>query len=417
MSAPERPAAPRGTRDIIGEEAFARERVLAAAADIFAAYAYSPITTPTFEHTELFARGVGASTDIVRKEMYTFEDGSGRSLTLRPEGTAPVARAFVEHGMHKWQLPVKLWYAGSMFRYEAPQRGRYREHTQFGGEALGSGSPAVDVEVIALLTDIFDRLGVPGVELRLGSMGDAESRAGHREALLGYLAERRDALPADSRERMELNPLRLFDAKDEPTRAVMAEAPRLLDALGPAAAEHHAAVEDGLRRLGIPFRRDDALVRGMDYYTHTVFEFTAENLGAQSAIGGGGRYDGLVAELGGPETPGIGFGCGVDRVVEALGEDAVPDRGPDCYVAIIGDDLRAELAPLVRRLRRSGLRCESDLRGRGMKAMLRQAAALGARRTVIIGEREHERGVATVRDMDSGEQREVPLSDLEGALA
>lgn len=417
MSAAERPVAPRGTRDILGDEARLRAHVIATAAETFARYAYAPITTPTFEHTELFARGVGASTDIVRKEMYTFEDGGGRSLTLRPEGTAPVARAFVEHGMHKWQLPVKLWYSGSMFRYEAPQRGRYREHTQFGGEALGSPAPEVDVEVIALLADIYAQLGVPGVELRLGSMGDPESRTGHREALLGYLAGHRDDLPAESRERMELNPLRLFDAKDEPTRAVMAEAPRLLDALSPAAAEHHSAVEAGLGRLGIPFTRDDTLVRGMDYYTHTVFEFTADNLGAQSAIGGGGRYDGLIAELGGPETPGIGFGCGVDRVVEALGDAGDDVGGVEVYVAIIGDELRAELGPLVRELRGAGVRCESDLRGRGMKAMLRHAAALGVGTTVIIGEREHERGVATVRDMDTGDQREVPLAGLVEELA
>lgn len=417
MSPPERPAAPRGTRDILGDEARLRAHVIEVAARTFAAYAYTPISTPTFEHTELFSRGVGASTDIVRKEMYTFEDGGGRSLTLRPEGTAPVARAFVEHGMHKWQLPAKLWYLGSMFRYEAPQRGRYREHTQFGGEALGSDSPAVDIEVIALLHDIYLSLGVPGLELRLGSMGDPASRSAHREALLAYLAPHADALPAESRERMELNPLRLFDAKDEPTRAVMADAPRLLGALSPEAAEHHAAVISGLEALEIPFVPDGTLVRGMDYYTKTVFEFTADNLGAQSAIGGGGRYDGLIAELGGPETPGVGFGAGVDRVVEALADADIDLATPDCYIAVIGDDLRAELAPTVRALRRSGLRCETDLRGRGMKAMMRHAAALGVRQAVIIGQREHEQGVATVRDMDSGEQREVPLADLAEALA
>jgi histidyl-tRNA synthetase len=412
-----RRAAPRGTRDVLPDEGRLRQHIVDTARAVFEAYAYQPITTPTFEETEVFVRGVGTSTDIVRKEMYTFTDQGGRELTLRPEGTASVVRAFVQHGMHKLPLPVKLWYLAPMFRQEAPQKGRFREHYQLGVEALGCDSPLVDVEVIAMLAELYRLLEVPEVRLRISSMGDRESRAAHREALMPYLERHRDRLPEDARSRMVENPLRLFDTKDPQVAAVMAEAPRLGDHLSVEAADHHRAVLEGLRRLGIGFEEDPALVRGMDYYTRTVFEFTCDRLGAQSGIGGGGRYDGLAEQLGGQPTPAIGFGTGLERLTLAL--DAESDPSParlDCYVAILDEELKRELMPAVEELRRSGLSVETDLRGRSLKAMMRHAAGLGAARAVIIGRRDYEEGLATVRDMDSGDQRQVPLGEIREAL-
>lgn len=409
-----RVAAPRGTRDVLPPESELRQRVIDVARDAFGRYGYRRVVTPTFEETDLFVRGVGTSTDIVRKEMYTFEDQAGRSLSLRPEGTAPVVRAFVQHGMHKQPLPVKLWYAAPMFRYEAPQAGRFREHWQVGAEAIGSDDPMLDAEVIALLAGVYRRLEVPGVSLRIGSMGDPESRGPYRERLVAYLEGHLDVLDEDARERMRVNPLRLFDTKDPRVAEVMAGAPKLVDHLSPAAAAHQERVLAALDRLGIAFEVDPTLVRGFDYYTMTVFEFVSDHLGAQSAVGGGGRYDGLVEMLGGPPTPGIGFGAGIERIVLAMGGgEAAPDAGPDVYLAVPDEALRMDLLTLLERLREAGLSCESDLRGgRSLKAMMRHAGQLGARRAVIVGAREHAAGVATVRDMESGEQREVPLGSL-----
>lgn len=408
-----RASAPKGTRDVLPAESRLRQRVIDVARDALDRYGYQRIVTPTFEETEVFVRGVGTSTDVVRKEMYTFQDQAGRSLSLRPEGTAPVVRAFVQHGMHKLPLPVKLWYLAPMFRYEAPQAGRYREHWQFGAEAIGSADPLLDAEVIALLDGVYRRLGLTGLELRLGSMGDPESRGPYRALLVGYLERHLSELDADAQERMRVNPLRLFDTKNPRVAAVMADAPKLLDHLSPAAQAHRERVLEALGRLGIAYVEDPALVRGFDYYTMTVFEFTSDALGAQSAVGGGGRYDGLVEGLGGPPTPGIGFGAGIERIVlalEAQGVDAAPEI--DCYLAVLDDALRLPMLPVLERLRAAGLRCESDLRGRSLKTMMKHAATLGARYAVIVGDREYAAGVATVRDMAAHEQREIPLGEL-----
>lgn len=412
-----RVAAPRGTRDVLPPESELRQRVLDVAREAFARYGYRRIVTPTFEETDLFVRGVGTSTDVVRKEMYTFEDQGGRSLSLRPEGTAPVVRAFVEHGMHKTPLPAKLWYAAPMFRYEAPQAGRFREHWQVGAEAIGSADPLLDAEVIALLHGIYRELGVPGVTLRIGSMGDPAGRGPYREMLLAYLEGHRDALDDDARERMRVNPLRLFDTKDPRVAEVMRDAPTLLANLSPEAQAHRERVLAALAALGIAYEEDPTLVRGFDYYTMTVFEFASDRLGAQSAVGGGGRYDGLVEGLGGPPTPGIGFGAGIERIVLAMGAGAVQEPGLDVYLAVLDPRLRLGMLPALEALRAAGLRCDSDLRGRSLKAMLRHAASLGARRAVIVGDREHAAGVAAVRDMGTGEQREVPLGRLVEELA
>ncbi len=409
--------APRGTRDVLPAESGVRALIEAAARESFARHAYGRVTTPTFEDIELFVRGVGTSTDIVRKEMYVLEDQGGRRLALRPEGTAGVARAYVEHGMHKLPQPVKLWYLAPMFRQEAPQSGRYREHWQVGAEAIGSEDPLLDAEVVSLLAGLYETLGVPGVRLRLGTLGDAASRAAHREELGAFLVRHAGDLPEDARARADENPLRLFDHKDTAVAAVMAEAPRLVAFLTPEAALHIDTVERVLDAMGIAYVRDDTLVRGLDYYTHTVFEFTCDALGAQSGIGGGGRYDGLVEQIGGPPAPGVGFGTGVERITLALGSTPPEPPGLDCYVAIPDPELRITLAPLVATLRAAGLRCETDLRGRSMKAMMRHANGLGARQVVIIGPREIDEGVATVRDMSDGSERRVGIAALAEALA
>ena len=309
--------APRGTSDVLAEAADARASLEATARRVLEGSGYRRIETPTFEYTELFARGVGESTDIVQKEMYTFDDGGGRSVTLRPEGTAPICRAYVEHGMHKLPQPVKLWYLSSFFRKEKPQAGRYRQFWQIGAEALGSDDPAVDAETIMLLATLLSELEVKGVRLRLGSLGTLAARTAYREELQAYLRSRADELSDEVRARIDLNPLRAFDSDHPGTRSVMAGAPRLLDSLDADDAEHFATVRELLDRADVPYEVDPTLVRGMDYYTRTVFEFTSDALGAQSGVAGGGRYDGLVEQLGGPATPGCGWAAGVERILLA----------------------------------------------------------------------------------------------------
>jgi histidyl-tRNA synthetase len=292
--------APRGTFDVLPDDARRREAFEDRARRLFDAAGYERIETPAFEFTELFARGIGEATDVVRKEMYSFDDGGGRSMTLRPEGTAPVCRAYLEHGMHKLAQPVRLWYLSSFFRHEAPQAGRYRQFWQVGAEAIGSDDPAVDAELIILLRALLAELGARGLRLRIASLGTPSSRTQYRELLQAYLREHVDRLSAETRERIELNPLRAFDAKDPGTQAVMEGAPRLGDHLDADDREHFAQVTDLLARADVEWEYDDRLVRGLDYYTRTIFEFSSDVLGAQSGVGGGGRYDGLVEQLGGP---------------------------------------------------------------------------------------------------------------------
>ena len=392
---------PRGTFDVLPDQEPIRERIESAAKAIFDRAGYGRIETPAFEDTELFERGVGEATDIVRKEMFTFTDHGGRSVTLRPEGTAPICRAYVEHGMHKLAQPVRLWYAGPFFRYEAPQAGRFRQFNQIGAEAIGSGSPLVDAELIILLDDLLAELGVPGVRLLLSSLGSPEPRAAYREELKAYLRGRESELARDVRERIDANPLRAFDSGDEGTQAVMAEAPTMLDRLEGEDAEHFAEVKRLLDDAGVSYELDAGLVRGLDYYTRTVFEFTCDELGAQSGIGGGGRYDGLVEQLGGPPTPANGWAAGIERIVLALGDGPEPEPR-DVFVAAPEGQRERALA-LVTELRRAGLRAELDLGGRGMKGQMKQADRVRARHAVILDED----GTVALRDMDSGEQREV----------
>jgi histidyl-tRNA synthetase len=394
---------PRGTFDVLPAEARRRTEVVRLTGELLERAGYEPIETPIFEDTELFERGVGGSTDIVRKEMFIFEDQGGRSLTLRPEATAAICRAYLNAGMQKLAQPVKLWWAGPLFRHERPQAGRFRQFTQVDAEAIGSDSPLVDAELIVLLDELLRALGVPGIELRLGSLGSLQARAAYRDELRSYLREHEGELSDDVRERIDENPLRAFDAKDAGTAAVMAEAPTMLSRLEGPDAEHFESVRRLLDRAGVPYTVDEGLVRGLDYYTRTVFEFHSNALGAQSQIAGGGRYDGLIELLGGPPTPACGWAAGLERIVIALDEEP-EERRADVFVA--APEAQSERAfALVRELRRAGLHAELDLAGRSQKGQMKQADRLGARRTVIIGDD----GTAEVRDMTSGEQQALDL--------
>jgi histidyl-tRNA synthetase len=400
--------APKGTFDVLPADAAARAAVAAAAEARLAAAGYGRIETPAFEDTALFARGVGESTDIVRKEMFTFEDRGGRSMTLRPEGTAPICRAYVEHGMHRLAQPVKLSYTGPFFRYERPQEGRFRQFHQIGAEAIGSDSPLVDAELILLLAGILADLGIDDAELRLSSLGSSAARARYRDELREFLRGHEAELAPEVRERIDTNPMRAFDSDDAATRAVMESAPRMLDRLDGDDAEHFAAVRELLDDAGLAYRLDGTLVRGLDYYNRTVFEFTCDRLGAQSGVGGGGRYDGLVELLGGPPTPAVGWAAGVERILLAMRESPAPEP----IAAFVVAKERERAFALVRELRDAGIAADLDLAERSFKGQMKQADRTRARHAVIL----EPDGSAKLRDMESGEQREVDPGALVAEL-
>ncbi len=410
---------------MLGEQSSARATLETHARAILEGAGYERIETPTFEATELFARGVGASTDIVRKEMYSFEDASGRSLTLRPEGTAPVCRAYVEHGMHKLRQPVRLWYLSSFFRHERAQAGRYRQFWQVGAEALGSEDPAVDAESICLLAALLDEMGVAGasVRLRLSSLGSLAARREYRERLQGHLSAHAGDLSEDVRARIEQNPLRAFDSEHPGTLQVMETAPLLRDFLSSEDAEHFAEVRALLDAAGVTYEIDPTLVRGLDYYTRTVFEFTSDALGAQSGVGGGGRYDGLVQQLGGPWTPGIGWAAGIERILLA-GAPPPAARAPlDLFVAYEpgrdGDrtvEDRPVYAPagafaLLTEARAAGVTAQMELAGRSLKGQLGLAHALDARYVAIISA-----DAVTLKDTIGGAQETLALDAVVQAV-
>jgi histidyl-tRNA synthetase len=394
--------APRGTYDVLGEMALAREHVEREAKSVLERAGYARIETPTFEATELFARGVGGATDIVQKEMYTLEEGDG-SITLRPEGTAPVCRAYLEHGMHKLPQPVKLWYLSSFFRRERPQAGRYRQFWQVGAEAIGSDDPAVDAESILLLGELLERLGTGGVKLVIASLGSPEARADYRDELQAYLHAHQDQLSEEVRSRIDLNPLRAFDAKHAGTQRVMEGAPRLLDRLPADDLEHFAAVRELLDGAGMPYEVDTTLVRGLDYYTRTLFEFQSTTLeSAQNALGGGGRYDRLIEQIGGPPTPGMGWAAGVERMLMAAPAPPVAPPPLDLYVAYAKPEHRAAAFRLAADARRAGHAARLELAGRSLKGQLKQADRAGARYVAILGDEG-----ASLKDMETGEQKTV----------
>lgn len=371
---------------------------------------YGHLELPVFEETGLFARGVGESTDIVSKEMFTFEDRGGRSVTLRPEGTAGVVRSVIEHNLDKQGLPVKLRYAGPFFRYERPQAGRYRQLQQVGVEAIGVDDPALDAEVIAVADEGFAALGLTGYRLEITSLGDADRRPAYRELLQEYLAGL--DLDEPTRARAAQNPLRVLDDKRPEVRAMMADAPLLMDHLSEAAAEHHAAVLAHLDDLGVAYTPNPRLVRGLDYYTKTAFEFVHDGLGAQSGIGGGGRYDGLMATLGGPELSGVGFGIGVDRTLMACTAEGVTPWSTarvEVFGVSLGDAARRRLVVIAAALRARGVRVDLAYGGRGLKGAMKSADRSGARYALVLGDRDLEAGTIGLKDLVSGEQRPVGL--------
>ncbi|HZJ02081.1 MAG TPA: histidine--tRNA ligase [Thermoleophilia bacterium] len=410
----DRPTAPKGTYDILPNQQATRRWVVARATEVFRRYGYGRLDTPVFEETRLFARGVGESTDIVRKEMYTFTDLGGRSMTLRPEGTAPCARAYVEHGMHKLPQPVKLWYHCPMFRYESPQSGRYRQHHQFGIEAFGSDSPALDAEAIGVLAELYRDIGLAQTELRINSMGCRQCRPTYSEELRSFLTEHRGELCPECLERSRLNPMRTFDCKVPGCGEVLQNAPRLTDFLCPDCAAHHEEVKKYLGLQGIDYVEDHRLVRGMDYYTRTTFEFQSAVLGAQSGVGGGGRYDDLVETIGGPPTPGVGFGTGVERILLALArsrDDLPAEASPAAYVVALSDSTRAEAFRFAHEARRLGAAVDIDYAGRSVKGQMKQAGRSRARYAVIVGEDEVAESSVTLKDLGTGEERTLPRID------
>lgn len=402
----------RGTHDLLPDEARRHRLVEEIAFDVARRYGFGEIITPIFEFTEVFSRNLGETTDVVSKEMYSFTDRSGEGLTLRPEGTAGVARAFISGGLSQ-HLPLKLFYRGPMFRYERPQKGRLRQFHQLGVELLGVEGPQADVEVIALAAHILEALGLKeNVRLELNSLGDAASRASYRDALVSYLSGYKDKLSKDSLDRMERNPLRVLDSKDEADKAVVAAAPLMIDYLNDESRRFFDDVQNGLAAAGVPVTLNSRLVRGLDYYCHTAFEFTTTALGAQGTVLAGGRYDGLIGQMGGPATPGIGWAAGIERLSMLFAGDAPPVRP----LAVIPMGTSEAAIGLVQRLRHAGFTVEMGYSG-NMKKRLARANKVNARAAVILGEEEWARQAVAVRDLDSGEQEEVPLAALEDRLA
>jgi histidyl-tRNA synthetase len=406
-------SAPRGTYDLLppDSQTFLAVREAMAAPLRRANYGY--IETPTFEQTALFERGVGASTDVVSKEMYSFVTRGGDNLSLKPEGTAGVVRAVIQHRLHAGQLPVKLWYAGSYYRYERPQAGRYRHFSQVGAEALGVDDPALDAEIVALAVEVYRDLGLREVRLLLNSLGDAECRPVYRAKLVDFL---RDLdLDADTRTRIDLNPLRVLDDKRPEVAAQVANAPVMSDSLCAPCREHYDAVRRFLADLGVGWEEAPRLVRGLDYYTRTTFEFVHDGLGAQSAVGGGGRYDGLSEQLGGPPLPGVGWALGVDRTVLALRAEGVePATSSSCEVFAVplGTAAKHLVVTTISELRARGIAADLAYGDRGLKGAMKAADKSGARLAVVVGERDIDSGVAQLKDLETGDQSAVALPDL-----
>jgi len=413
---------PRGTRDLLPESQPFWDHVEEIAHDISLNYGFSQINTPTFEDTSLFIRGIGKGTDLVDKEMYTFQDKGGNSQTLRSEGTAPVMRAYLQHGMHTLNQPVKLYYIAPVFRYDRPQAGRYREHRQFGVEAIGETDPALDAEVITLAHDYYKKLGISKISLQLNSIGCNTCRPLYLKKLVGFYQKHRSNLGQDCRNRLDINPLRLFDCKEKNCRnslldplPLISEAPKVIDSLCGECESHFKHLQDYLEASKLSFTLNPTLVRGLDYYTKTVFEFWAQGIGAQNAVGGGGRYDGLAELLGGKRAPGIGFGIGLDRAIISLQEQniKVPEKTqPEAFLVSLGNLARRKTLILLRSLRQAGIRVESTFGNRSMRSQMRQANASGAFYTIILGEDELAKEQVTSRDMASGEQKQIPLETI-----
>ena len=405
----------RGTRDLLGEDQRRHAHVTDTARRIAGLYGFDEWSTPLFEDTAVFARTLGDTSDVVTKEMYTFDDRGGDSITLRPENTAGVCRALISNGLTQ-SLPQKVFYAGPMFRYERPQKGRYRQFHQIGAELIGPAEPLADAEVIAMGWHILQALGIAGsVVLEVNTLGDAASRATYRDALVAYFTSHRDALSDDSRDRLDRNPLRILDSKDAGDRALVADAPTIAPSLTSEAASFYDGLRTHLSRMGVPFRENPRIVRGLDYYTHTAFEFITDQLGAQGTVMGGGRYDGLVAQMGGPHVPAVGWAAGIERLAMLL-PDAPAVDAPVAVIPVGGPAEEATALEALQALRHAGIRAEMAYRG-NTKRRMERANRISARAAVIIGEAELARGIVQLKDLQTGVQSEVTLADLPGRLA
>ncbi|TKD70250.1 histidine--tRNA ligase [Pseudalkalibacillus hwajinpoensis] len=413
---------PRGTQDIVPGTSELWQYIEGKARDICRRYNYHELRTPIFEHTELFQRGVGDTTDIVQKEMYTFQDRGDRSLTLRPEGTASAVRAYVNNKMYGLpEQPVKLYYIGPMFRYERPQSGRMRQFVQFGIEALGSNDPSIDAEVIALAMGLYQELGLKKLKLYLNSLGDKESREAHRKALIHHFEPRIGEFCSDCQNRLEKNPLRILDCKKDRDHELMATAPSIINYLNEESAQYFSKVKEALDHMNIEYVLDDRLVRGLDYYNHTAFEIMsdADGFGAITTLSGGGRYNGLVEEMGGPSTPGIGFAMSIERLLMALEAEGIElpvEKTIDCYVVTMGEEAQAVSNGLVQKLRKAGISTERDYLDKKMKGQFKAANRLQAKYVAILGDEEIERNEINVKDMITGEQEAVSLTEVSSYL-
>lgn len=410
----------KGTHDILPEEMYKWDYMEGVIRDVCARYGYKEIRTPIIEATELFQRGIGDTTDVVTKEMYTFTDRGGRSVTLRPENTASAVRAYLEHKMYGDQQVHKMFYIGSMFRYDRPQAGRYREFHQFGLEVLGASSPLADAEVIAMACEIFHRLGLKDLDLHLNSIGDKNCRPAYRKKLIEFFEAKKDQLCDDCKERLYKNPLRILDCKEEGCKRASVGAPEITDYLCDDCRAKFDAVKKYLDAFGISYTVDPRLVRGLDYYTNTAFEIQYPPLGAQSAVCGGGRYDGLVEEIGGPSTPGIGFAIGLERLLLALEMQHLipePKAKKHVYIAALGEEAVAEGFKIQEELRRLGVLADMDLQGRSLKGQMKQSGKLGSQFTVIIGSNELEKGAAAVKNMADSSQKDIPFGEVASYIA
>lgn len=404
---------------MLPEEAYKWHYVEGVAREVASKFGFKEIRTPMFEHTELFLRGVGETTDIVTKEMYTFEDKGGRSMTLRPEGTAGVARCFIENGLFQGVMPMKAYYLASVFRYEKPQNGRLREHHQFGVECYGSDSPSADAEVISLAYSFLSEVGLDSLELNINSIGCPKCRAEYNRALKEYIGENLGNMCGQCRERFDKNPLRILDCKEEKCKAITAKAPKITDYLCDDCRAHFEKVQSLLGALKIPFRVNPGIVRGLDYYTRTVFEFVSTDIGAQGTVCGGGRYNNLVEEVGGKPTPAVGFGLGLERlllVLENLNKLDAPKERTDVYLLPIGDSAKDQALKLTAKLRGEGISAETDIMDRGVKAQMKYADKSGARYTIVLGDDEITSGTVRIKNMSDGKEFECTISDIANAI-
>lgn len=403
----------KGTKDVLPKEAYKNQYIEATVLDVAGRFGYKEMRTPVFEHTELFQRGVGGTTDVVQKEMYTFDDKGGRSITLRPEGTAGAARSFLENGLCNEALPQKICYLTSCYRYEKPQAGRLREFHQFGVECFGTSSPLADAEIISLAKTVFDELGIKDLSLEINSIGCPECRVKYHEALREYFSARKDELCDTCKERLDRNPMRILDCKSPVCSEIAKGAPVVLDYLCDDCREHFETVKKYLTAQNIDFTVNPQIVRGLDYYTKTVFEFVSNSIGAQGTVCGGGRYDGLIEELGGQKTPSLGFGLGLERLMllmEAQGCEYPEDARPDLFIAALGEKATLKAIDIAKDMRAEGYSCLYDLNSRSLRAQMKYADKLNAKYTIVIGDSEVEEGVAKLKDMQTGEETEIALT-------